>query len=95
VFPGSPKGEASPNGTCRGACKGDRAAFEGPAKFARTGSGQKVVWCPCCGHALREIAPGAAAPNVLAIIDQSKRRRFTDDACGYNVELLPDLKVKA
>lgn len=95
MTPGMVKGEpAPPNGECVGRCKGDRAVYEGPAKFAHTHDGRKVIWCPCCGHELREIPAGADAPNLIAVIDQRQRRRFTDDTCGYNVEVLPELRER-
>jgi hypothetical protein len=78
---------------CKGLCKGDRAAWESPAKFGHLPDGTKVVWCPCCEGQLRAEGPldvQGRPPNLTPALS-ARHRRFIDDSCGYDVVVLKNL----
>lgn len=84
---------------CNLTCKGtDRPVWETPAKGYRTPDGVKHLVCQCCMQELRLLtgleAGIADAPNIDPSIDQTGRRRFFCDRCGYDIVLLKDLHVK-
>lgn len=80
-------------GTCRGLCKGDRAANEGPALWAHLPSGKKVLMCPCCNTQLvyRPTDFTTGAPNVIPGLER-KEYRFEDNICWYDTVVLRGLK---
>lgn len=81
---------------CRGLCRGDRPANDGPARPAHRPDGTKVMWCPCCEAALRPEGPldfTTGPPNVRPDI-AGKSRRFFDDICQYETVLLKDIKAR-
>lgn len=80
---------------CKGLCKGDRAAYESPAKYGHLPDGTKVLWCPCCQGQLRPEGPldmAGRPPNLIEGIS-GKRHRYIDDICGYDVVSLTDLRA--
>lgn len=93
---------------CKGKCRGvdelgysTRPAGDSPAKFGRNHSGQKVLWCPCCGYELvweerlpnhlKVIVAQHRPPNLNQDLTTTAWRRFCDLICEYDVVVLKDL----
>lgn len=84
--------EARCSGIC-GAHATNRPVWESPAKFGKLPSGEKVVWCPCCGQRLiPAVIEGdeGVAPNITTNVTV-RTRRFVDEACDYDVVVVKDL----
>lgn len=84
---------------CRNQCTSpNRPAHESPAKTGtQRGTNRKVVYCPCCNRELRRLDEQSLAdemrpPNLNPGLVAGKHVRFSDDICGYDVELLFDVK---
>jgi hypothetical protein len=81
------------NPKCRGMCKGDRPAHDGPALPGHTPDGQKVLWCPCCETALTKMAFDfvGRAPNLI-LDARADQQRWEDPICQYDQVVLTNLR---
>ncbi len=80
---------------CKGVCKGDRPAGEGPARMGHRPDGTKVLWCPCCETELRPEGPldfSSGPPNVDLTKVKGTFRRYIDVLCGYDTVLLSEVQ---
>jgi hypothetical protein len=93
--PGGPLQRPEPTLPCTGACRGDRPAWDSPAQIGRKPDGSRVLFCTCCMHTLIPVDTLDPAPNVIALIDKAKAKRWTCEACGYDTVVLQELKAKA
>jgi hypothetical protein len=82
-----------PSGRCRGICKGERAANEGPQEWAYLQNGKKVLMCSCCNERLvyKPVDFTTGSPNVIPGLER-KEYRFEDKACFYDVVVLRGIK---
>jgi len=51
---------------CTGACRGDRPAWDGPARFGRMPDGTRTIFCTCCMHVLTPVEALAPAPHLTS-----------------------------
>lgn len=80
---------------CTGACRGDRPAWDGPARFGRMPDGTRTIFCTCCMHVLTPVEALAPAPNLASSIDPAGAKRWECQPCGYDTVVLKELKAKA
>ena len=77
---------------CTGACRGERAAWEGPAKFGRLPDNSRVIFCTCCMLVLTPVDAIAPPPNIAPGIDTTSKR-YECRACGYDTVVLPEIRA--
>ena len=80
---------------CTGACRGDRPAWDEPARFGRMPDGTRTIFCTCCMHVLTPVEALAPAPNLASSIDPAGAKRWECQPCGYDTVVLKELKAKA
>ena len=79
---------------CTGACRGDRPAWDGPAKYGRLGDGSRVIFCTCCMRVLVPVDAIAPPPNIAPGIDRRAATRHACEPCGYDVVVLPEIRAE-
>lgn len=84
---------------CRGLCRGDRPAWDSPAKFGHLADGTRVIWCPCHQGVLKRIshedyASQVAAGRFMPDVIPAGASLFTDDICFYDVVAMREVKER-